>query len=479
MKYNQPQLCKLSKLIDGDTIKVLTIPDNDEVVLRLNSIDAPEMNQQAGWEAKYNLFKLLKKTDLEFYTVAKGQGSRGRIISDIYPTLDSAQNERVIDSFNYKMARDGYAWHYDLHGKGSSLIKNAQEMAHSRNLGLWNRVSSRPTHPATWRNSKSKMNIFAQKKEDQRKLMYSSSNGISMKELANPKIEYSAKNHIDNNGVIEAQIPVKMSFKGNDDLIRKNELDLQEKINKIAKKREENARKQIIYKNSLVSNSSTEVNDFIKTNMEEIMGLKDSAITKRGKKATKENLTVSIKNLNALKKDNSSDFDIEEENFFGNLDTDFQANTDFNVEEQPYKEFEFEDSASDLSYDSNELVFEREDELEMDGDFDMEGFLNTGSNQEIKNKEQEVPSVPNQEEPLPFTSLEEFEIEEFDNVSNEINDGNEPDFDYNMIPLDAYDDMGTDNEPDFDYLSYQETENPTKPVAEKPSKNRRNSGFKK
>jgi endonuclease YncB( thermonuclease family) len=109
---------------DGDTITVLTA-DHRQEKIRLDAIDAPELHQDWGSQAKQALSaKVFGKPATVEYT----QHDRyGRIIGKILC------NGRDI---NLEMVKDGMAWHYKQYNK-EAVFARAETDARAARLGLW------------------------------------------------------------------------------------------------------------------------------------------------------------------------------------------------------------------------------------------------------------------------------------------------------------------------------------------------------
>jgi len=186
MEYNTPKRVKLKKLIDGDTFDCITIPEGIVYRIRMKAIDAPELDQPAGWEAKYGLHKMLSETDFEFYITPKSVGHNNRIIADVYPEIESAKYDRVAKSLNARMCEEGLAWYFANKGnKSSNLIRSSQEKARSYEKGLWKRKLSTPMHPATWRTGNNKMNFIVKTRENYFKKAFLKEHNITLKDLNN------------------------------------------------------------------------------------------------------------------------------------------------------------------------------------------------------------------------------------------------------------------------------------------------------
>ena len=126
------------RVIDGDTIRAEV--EGKERKIRLDDIDAPEMNQPFGVQSRNFLIRLLDKKDIT--VVFQGKGSYGRPLGQIY-----ANDKNV----NVLMIKSGFAWVYDRYVKDSSLYKY-QDQAKAENLGLWQ--AENPIAPWMWRKQK-------------------------------------------------------------------------------------------------------------------------------------------------------------------------------------------------------------------------------------------------------------------------------------------------------------------------------------
>ncbi len=109
---------------DGDTITLLT-KDLKQEKIRLDAIDAPELHQDWGSQAKQALSaKVFGKPATVEYT----QHDRyGRIIGKI---LCDGRD------INLEMVKDGMAWHYKQYNK-EKVFARAEDEARAARLGLW------------------------------------------------------------------------------------------------------------------------------------------------------------------------------------------------------------------------------------------------------------------------------------------------------------------------------------------------------
>ena len=119
----------LKRVVDGDTVYLNTGSDNS-IKVRLAFIDAPELNQPFGNDAK----AFLKKIEGQRVTIdVKSKDRYGRHIAILF--------HRNAD-INMVMIENGYAWVYTKYLKYASIpVRNkyiyAESLAKENELGLW------------------------------------------------------------------------------------------------------------------------------------------------------------------------------------------------------------------------------------------------------------------------------------------------------------------------------------------------------
>lgn len=127
------------KVIDGDSLRV---KNNRKVIeIRLYGIDSPEWGQAYGNKAKQFLKKKIKGRKVS--VVAKDRDRYGRTVA-----LVSYSGGLV----NREMVRSGYAWMYPKYCRQQPLcseLKQLQQKARSRRLGLWRDPA--PVSPWQWK----------------------------------------------------------------------------------------------------------------------------------------------------------------------------------------------------------------------------------------------------------------------------------------------------------------------------------------
>ena len=136
---------------DGDTFILQS--DNQYHRIRLASIDAPELDQPYGLEAKRALSKLVLYQHV--IATTKGIDKYQRHIAKVYaPTeLSPMWSDALVETEanNYMLAK-GLAWHYsafDLFDNEFEKHMKLENYARDNKLGLW--YQEKPTPPWMWR----------------------------------------------------------------------------------------------------------------------------------------------------------------------------------------------------------------------------------------------------------------------------------------------------------------------------------------
>jgi micrococcal nuclease len=129
---------KVIKVIDGDTIDVLT-DDTVTIRIRLNGIDCPERGQPFGNNARETVSASIGGQMVRIVT--HGDDRYGRIIGDIY------HDGTLI---NLTLVKAGMAWHYVKYAPDNTAFAEAEQQAREIQTGLW-RGSHKPIAPWDWR----------------------------------------------------------------------------------------------------------------------------------------------------------------------------------------------------------------------------------------------------------------------------------------------------------------------------------------
>lgn len=138
-------LLLLASLLPAETVARVT--DGDTVVLtdgrriRLYGIDAPEMHQPQGTEARAFLARLVGGKEVS--VTVRARDLYGRTVAEL-----RMGNESV----NEAMVRAGYAWWYRSLAKREKALELAETQARMKRIGLW--VDANPTAPWEWRKKK-------------------------------------------------------------------------------------------------------------------------------------------------------------------------------------------------------------------------------------------------------------------------------------------------------------------------------------
>ena len=116
-------LGKMTKIIDGDVFEMKTI-ENENVTIKMDGIDAPEMTQKLGPVASKWLARF-KDQDIRVEYFEKDRV--GRYICQVY----------VLDRWiNYEMVLAGIAWH-DHRTNVDRRLKGAHAHAKKYGVGMW------------------------------------------------------------------------------------------------------------------------------------------------------------------------------------------------------------------------------------------------------------------------------------------------------------------------------------------------------
>ncbi len=130
---------KVIRVSDGDTLTLLTAA-HEKLQIRLEGIDAPEMDQPYGKESRLALDGMVYRREVTVRPVTIDK--YGRTVGRVFlGTLD----------VNLEMVRLGLAWRYD-HYSQEPALGQAQEQARAKRWGLWQ--DRNPTPPWDWRHAR-------------------------------------------------------------------------------------------------------------------------------------------------------------------------------------------------------------------------------------------------------------------------------------------------------------------------------------
>ncbi|MFV0275942.1 MAG: thermonuclease family protein [Parahaliea sp.] len=128
---------RVVRVADGDTLSVLDASGEQHKV-RLFAVDAPELAQSGGEQARDTLDDLIYQREVGVVVVDRD--NYGRVVGTVY-----ASGENI----NLAMVAAGQAWWYRYHAPYERALERAQEEARSSGSGLWAR--SNPQAPWDWR----------------------------------------------------------------------------------------------------------------------------------------------------------------------------------------------------------------------------------------------------------------------------------------------------------------------------------------
>lgn len=127
-----PGRFQIVRIHDGDTCEVIG-SDGIRITVRLSGIDAPELAQAFGHEARQMLADLIANRTITLGEI--GRDKYGRYLAQVY--CDGA-------SINREMLARGGAWAF-LAGTQFDEFKRVEEGARTKHIGLW--ASEHPKPP--------------------------------------------------------------------------------------------------------------------------------------------------------------------------------------------------------------------------------------------------------------------------------------------------------------------------------------------
>lgn len=117
----------VSKVINGDTLQVII--EGKQVVVALSDIDAPELEQPFGPEAKQLVEDLALHQKIKIIISPRQTSNSDKIIAEIFVPQKQ-------DSLNRTLVREGLAWAVNDQ-KTRNPFELASEFARKRHLGIW------------------------------------------------------------------------------------------------------------------------------------------------------------------------------------------------------------------------------------------------------------------------------------------------------------------------------------------------------
>ena len=142
------------KVIDGDTIKVIT-SDGTKEVIRLYGIDAPELKQRYGHQSKDWLKSQVEGHAGALEILPKYRDRYGRLVAKVYIIrmyTPWGSNLPVGEDINYNSVLFGQSWWDARYSPKDAGYLTADGIARSKHLGLWKDLN--PIPPWVFRKEK-------------------------------------------------------------------------------------------------------------------------------------------------------------------------------------------------------------------------------------------------------------------------------------------------------------------------------------
>lgn len=137
---------KVIGIKDGDTIVLLT-SQNQQYIIRLAHIDAPEKGQPFGAQAKWFTSSLLFEQDVRAEVTTTDQ--YGRLICVVF---------KDGENINQEILRKGYAWWFRKYSSDADY-EEIENQAAARKIGLW--CDENPIPPWDWRRNRKRQEALS------------------------------------------------------------------------------------------------------------------------------------------------------------------------------------------------------------------------------------------------------------------------------------------------------------------------------
>ena len=131
------QMWEVADVVDGDTLTVRAEGKDDRI--RLCGIDAPELGQPVGNDARARLRSLVSAVGNQVIVVPSERDRNGLLLAEVFVSAGKRSEEEKL--LNYEMVRAGMAHHYkeysDRCPNGGEILAEAEQEAKSKRLGVW------------------------------------------------------------------------------------------------------------------------------------------------------------------------------------------------------------------------------------------------------------------------------------------------------------------------------------------------------
>ena len=137
LMQGQRVTARVVRVVDGDTVEIAT--QDGPATVRLHGVDAPEMDQPYGEEAREYLIARLEGRRVTLFVTDRDR--YGRFVGWLFDNDGVTLQEALLES--------GYAWWYERYAPDSGRLKRAEAEARQADHGLWREEN--PIPPWEWR----------------------------------------------------------------------------------------------------------------------------------------------------------------------------------------------------------------------------------------------------------------------------------------------------------------------------------------
>lgn len=147
----------IERIIDGDTIKMASSTMETDRI-RLLSINAPELDECYGAEAKEALEKLIDGRTIKFEKDISGVDKFGRLLRYLIIVSENPEEDNILA--NYYLIRNGYAFYYSNppDNRYKEMLLSAEREAKKEKKGMWGECD--------YLNSKEEQDNIEEREED-------------------------------------------------------------------------------------------------------------------------------------------------------------------------------------------------------------------------------------------------------------------------------------------------------------------------